>query len=165
METISIGKKIAELRKAKGLTQDELSEQLNVSPQAVSKWENDVSYPDITLLPKLAAVLGVTVDDLLTPGKQPETKLVPQADRKNVDDMMFKVVVNSVKGDKVRVNLPVPLIKMALEMGVAVPQIAGNEYLQKIDFAQILLMLDKGIIGKLVEVESAEGDIVEVVVE
>lgn len=166
MENTSIGKKIAELRKEKGLTQEKLSELLNVSPQAVSKWENDISYPDITQLPKLADILGVTVDQLLNPQKEPETRMVPVTERKAIDDMMLRVIVNTTKGDKVKVNLPVPLIKVALEMGVSITEVAGqNEYLKKIDFAQILIMLDKGLIGKLVEVESAEGDIVEVVVE
>ena len=62
----TIGKRIASLRRGKGLTQDELSEMMGVSPQAVSKWENDQSCPDITSLPQLAEILGITVDELLS---------------------------------------------------------------------------------------------------
>lgn len=65
MEHFLMGKHIAALRRAKGLTQDELAERLGVSPQAVSKWENDLSCPDIMLLPRLAKIFGVTVDELL----------------------------------------------------------------------------------------------------
>ena len=65
MEEMSIGKRIMTLRKQKGLTQEQLAERVSVSPQAVSKWENDVSCPDIAIIPKLAEVLGVTTDELL----------------------------------------------------------------------------------------------------
>ena len=61
----TLGKRIAMLRKEKGYTQEQLAEKVGVSAQAVSKWENDVSCPDITLLPLLADILGVTVDELL----------------------------------------------------------------------------------------------------
>ena len=62
---MNIGRIITERRKAIGLTQQALAEKLNISFQAVSKWENGTSYPDITLLPALAAVLDVSVDSLL----------------------------------------------------------------------------------------------------
>ena len=61
-----IGRRIAALRKAKNLTQAELAEQLSVSYQAVSNWERGESMPDIFKLPTLAAVLGTSVDALLT---------------------------------------------------------------------------------------------------
>ena len=53
------------LRKARGLTQEQLAGQLGVSPQSVSKWENCQSYPDIELLPHLAEVFSVSIDALL----------------------------------------------------------------------------------------------------
>lgn len=94
---------------------------------------------------------------------------MPDEERKNLDDMIFKVIVNSSKGDKVRVNLPMPLVRIGLEMGMKLPQISDNENLRDalsgIDLMQILTLVEKGVIGKLVEVESAEGDIVEVLVE
>ena len=61
----TLGKRIAENRKRLGLTQDALAEKLGVTAQAVSKWENDQSCPDITMLPKLAQVFGITTDALL----------------------------------------------------------------------------------------------------
>lgn len=63
MGTINL--KIAELRKARGMTQQELGDILSVSFQTVSKWENNVTMPDITFLPLLAECFGVTVDELL----------------------------------------------------------------------------------------------------
>lgn len=73
MNEITLGQRIAELRRQKGLTQEALAEALGVTPPAVSKWENSVTCPDILLLPSLARMLGVTVDALLTvdePGPQ-----------------------------------------------------------------------------------------------
>lgn len=66
----SLGKRISQYRKSKGLTQDKLAEQLGVTAQAVSKWENDQSCPDITMLPKLAEIFDITTDELL--GRQPQ---------------------------------------------------------------------------------------------
>ena len=59
------GSTIAALRKKRGMTQSALAQELNVSDKAVSKWENGFGYPEITLLPKIASVFGVTVDYLL----------------------------------------------------------------------------------------------------
>lgn len=61
----SLGKRIVQHRKALGLTQDQLAEKLGVTAQAVSKWENDQSCPDISMLPKLARIFGITTDALL----------------------------------------------------------------------------------------------------
>ncbi len=63
--TDSIATKIIELRRAKGLTQEKLGGLLNVSSQAVSKWENGDSLPDIMLLPTLCKTLGISADELL----------------------------------------------------------------------------------------------------
>ena len=62
---MNIGKIITDRRKALGLTQQALAEKLKISFQAISKWENGISYPDITILPVLAAVLDVSIDSLL----------------------------------------------------------------------------------------------------
>ncbi len=159
----ALGKTIGLLRRRRGLTQEELAQLLGVSAQAVSKWETDNSCPDIMLLPKLAAELGVSVDALLS-GEAP-VQLVPQDKRKNINDMMFRVTVDSPQGDKVRVNLPMALVKMGLEIAKFVPQAKETGIFEQIDIEQILLMVDSGLIGKLVEVEAADGTTVEVVVE
>ena len=62
---MNIGKIITDKRKSLGLTQQALAEKLNISFQAVSKWENGTSYPDVTILPILAAILKVSIDSLL----------------------------------------------------------------------------------------------------
>lgn len=57
--------KLAELRKKNNLTQQELGDILNVSHQTISKWENNVAFPDISILPQISTYFGVSVDALL----------------------------------------------------------------------------------------------------
>ena len=74
-EADTMGRRISRLRREKGYTQEQLAELLHISPQAVSKWENDISNPDISIIPQLASVLGVSADELL--GIKPiETQVV-----------------------------------------------------------------------------------------
>ena len=61
---MELGKKIKQLRFKAGLTQEQLAEELGIGAQSVSKWENAVAMPDITTLPLLAEIFGVTIDDL-----------------------------------------------------------------------------------------------------
>lgn len=164
----TIGNRICKYRKEKGLTQEELASKLGVSSQAVSKWENDVSCPDISLLPQLCRALGITSDELLT-GDSTEVKLVPAGERKSLDDLTLRVKVNSADGDNVRVNIPCSLVKICLEMGVDfVPSVNGSDganAMKNLDLNKIVELVERGAIGKLVEVESSDGDYVEVVVE
>ena len=62
----SVGRNIARLRLSQGMTQERLAQRMGVTPQAVSKWENDLNYPDVAALPALAALLDTSVDSLLT---------------------------------------------------------------------------------------------------
>lgn len=78
---MNIGTVIAENRKKLGLTQDALAQQLGVTNQAVSKWESDQSCPDIALLPGIADIFGITLDELFgreAPKAEP-VALVPAA--------------------------------------------------------------------------------------
>lgn len=161
----TIGNRISGFRKGKGMTQEELASILGVSSQAVSKWENDASCPDISLLPQLAKVLDVTTDELLT-GKNNEVKMVPASQRKSLDELTMRIKVNSADGDKVRVNLPMSLVKVGLEMGIDMStSVNGMGSLKNVDLGKVLTLAESGLIGKLVEVESADGDTVEIVVE
>ncbi len=90
----TLGSRIAELRRKKNMTQEELAAELGVTPQAVSKWENDLSCPDIALLPQLARLFDVTTDELLGNTGHPETTLLPKEERKPIKDMILRVVVN-----------------------------------------------------------------------
>ena len=163
---MTIGKRIAHLRKEKGLTQEELAQHMGISPQAVSKWENDQTCPDISALPKLARLFDVTVDELLEGRSEtPAVRVLPPEQRKNIKDMILRVTVDSAQGDKVRVNLPMALMEIAMEIGMEMPQINGNEALKGIDMKKVLEMVRLGFVGNLVEVDSADGDRIRIFVE
>ena len=163
----TIGKRIAALRHEKELKQDELAEKLGVSAQAVSKWENDQTCPDISLLPSLAKILGVTVDELLS-GKQesaPVVSMVPENKRKDIKDMMLRIVVKS-EGNNVRINIPLALVKVGIDAGLNMAQVTGgNESLKNIDLGKILELVEQGVIGNLMEVEAEDGSTVQIFVE
>ena len=163
---MTIGKRIALLRKEKGLTQEELANHMGVSPQAVSKWENDQTCPDISALPKLAELLGVTVDELLTGREElPAVRVLPPEERKDPRDMLLRITVDSKDGDRIRVNLPIALVEIGLEIGMEMPQINGNEALKGVDLKKVLEMVRLGCVGNLVEVDSSDGDKVRIFVE
>ena len=68
----TLGTMISELRKQHGMTQLELAEKMGVTDKAVSKWERDLSCPDINSLPTLAEILGVSVEELMQVKKEAE---------------------------------------------------------------------------------------------
>jgi Predicted transcriptional regulators len=160
----TLGKKITELRKKYNMTQDQLATEMNVSSQAVSKWENDLSIPDIPILVELSNYFHVSLDDLLK-NEESEVVMVPENSRKSLDRMMLRILVHSKDGDKVRVNVPMSLIKLGAEIGIDLPQISGNKALQGIDLNQIFSLVEQGVLGRIVEVESADGDTVTIEVE
>lgn len=84
MSEHSIGKTIASLRKSKGWTQVELAEKLNVSDKAVSKWESEAGFPEISQLPALANLFGVTIDYIMT-GKTAEKERILNSKAKSVN--------------------------------------------------------------------------------
>lgn len=67
----TFGATVAELRKKAGMTQLELAEKMGVTDKAVSKWERDLSYPDVSTIPKLAELFNVTTDQLMQANTEP----------------------------------------------------------------------------------------------
>ena len=160
----TMGNRINKYRKLKNMTQEELAEKMGVSSQAVSKWEKDASCPDISLLPQLSKLLGITTDELLT-GNTSEVQMLPPTERKSLEELTLRVYVNSADGDRVKINLPMALVKVGMELGMETSIMGNQNAMKNIDFEKILLLVQQGAVGKLVEVESSEGHIVEVVVE
>ncbi len=91
MENQTLGKMIATLRKEHNMTQLQLAEKMNVTDKAVSKWERDLSCPDIDSLPRLAEIFGITVDEILRVKEAP----APQA-QENKFDKIMDIVLKAV---------------------------------------------------------------------
>ena len=89
---MTIGKNIADLRKSSGMTQEQLAEMLGVSSQTISKWENEVTMPDIMLLPVIAGCFDITVDELYC-GRKP-TKKRQAVDYDDIPEMLYDTVID-----------------------------------------------------------------------
>lgn len=163
----TLGKRIAALRHKNQLTQDELAEKLGISSQAISKWENDQSCPDISSLPLLSKILGISTDELLTGKKEEDNRvrMLPENERKNIDDMLLRIVINGKYGDVVRVNLPLSVIKVVIDSGLNISRLSGNEALKNVDLNMILNMVQQGAVGNIIDIEDANGDIIQMFVE
>lgn len=122
MRKQTLGMIISSLRKEKGMTQLELAEKMRVTDKAVSKWERDLSFPDINSIPKLAEIFEVSVDDLMqvktntkeTIGKNKITEIIDTALKGIGTAMGIAVVVLSVLG-----RLDIKSALMMLGIGAA----------------------------------------------
>ncbi len=101
MERRTIGGFIAVLRKANGMTQRELAEKLNVSDKAVSRWERDECAPDLTLIPVLAEIFGVTSDELLR-GEKATAKQTEEAAAAKTQKQLDRLLESNASKLKIR---------------------------------------------------------------
>lgn len=161
----TLGNRIQELRKERKMTQEELAEKLDVTPQAVSKWETDNSYPDISLLVELANLFNCTVDELLG-RKNNETKVLPEDMRKDINKMLLKIRITSEENEKtkVNINLPVALILACYDEGKKIPVIEEKLNGMNIDLGQIIMLISNGVVGNLIEIET-DGNFIQIFVE
>lgn len=97
MEAKSIGKFIATLRKANGYTQAQLAEMLGVSNKTISNWENEVSYPDLSLIPVIADLFNVTSDELLRGAKTNNVQSEKKPNEQYVETKTNKIKENMKK--------------------------------------------------------------------
>lgn len=171
----TLGRRIARLRLEYGMTQERLAMKMGVTAQAVSKWENDLSAPDISLLPELARTLGVTVDELLegrksqeivpaepTPEPELQPKLEPEATPSHSDGSRPKklhIHVDSSDGDVVNINVPLGMASAVLGVSSKIPGVVNlNLNDADIDTALIAEAIKHGEKGTLIEVDSGDGD-------
>ena len=160
----TFGQRFNRLRKKYDLTQEEVANKLSVSSQAVSKWENDISLPDISLLIEIAELFNITVDELL--GKEIKSSiLLEEPSKKDIKSLTLKIKILSSDGDKININLPFALIKAYMGSGKAIPTIDGNQALNNIDFNQIVELVEQGVVGQIAEIESSDGDRILIIIE
>ena len=105
MANTSMGEIISTLRKEKGMTQKDIADKLGITDKAVSKWERDVAFPDTATIPKLAEILGVSVEELI------QAKAVP---------------VNGHKGAGYLINIILKAVPLAMGVAVTVTSILGE---------------------------------------
>ena len=119
MASKNLGEMISSLRKEKGMTQSDLAEKMNVTDKAVSKWERNLSCPDVNSIPKLAEVLGVSVDELMNTRKKGVSS-----------NNKFTEILN------------IALIGIGIAMGICV---IVTSVLKEIDMHSALIMLGIGL--------------------
>lgn len=165
----TIGKKLLSLRKQAGFTQEFIAEKLGVSAQAVSKWENDIACPDIMILPQIAELYNITIDELFN-NPEVNTTVINEKCCETIDpvdekELIFKVIVDTVAGDNVRVNLPFILVKELVNVGKGLSGVITGIDISGIDLATVFALVENGVIGEIVNVHTQNGDDIKVVVE
>ena len=166
----TIGKKLQDLRKQSGFTQDYVAEKLGVSPQAVSKWENDIACPDIMTLPNIANLYGISIDELFKNEDVQSNVKFEKNEHVNEEDLVLRIYVDTVNGDKVKVTLPYLIVKEIVKAGKNLSAVVGGTVvsgvdLTSFDFDAIFKMVSNGILGEIVNVETQNHDVIRVVVE
>ncbi len=154
----TLGSRLTALHKEKGLTQEQLAEKLGVTNQSVSKWENDINAPDISILIMLADLYDTTVDSLLGREKQP----IVSTTTKNIDNLILKIKILSNDNDKVNINLPFSLVKVFVKDGNL--SVLKDKNID-IDFNQLIKLVEEGVVGELVDIQSGDGDTVKIFIE
>ena len=101
---------ISTLRKEKGMTQLELAEKMGVTDKAVSKWERDLSFPDINSIPKLAEIFEISVDELM----QVKTETTENMNRNKVDEIMD----TALKGVGIAMGIAVVVLSILGELEI-----------------------------------------------
>ena len=117
---MNIGNNISALRKKKGITQEELANELGVSAQAVSKWENNSSCPDVSLLTQIADYFNVSVDALLRAEEEDIVDFSENNDGnvKSSDDKKNIVIkVTQQNGKENIIKVPFKFVKLGLNIG------------------------------------------------
>lgn len=105
MANKSMGEIISTLRKEKGMTQKDLADMLNITDKAVSKWERNIAFPDTATIPKVAEILGISVEELMN------AKSIPETGHKGADYL---------------INIILKAIPVAMGVGVIVTSILGE---------------------------------------
>ncbi|MBK0010180.1 MULTISPECIES: helix-turn-helix domain-containing protein [Priestia] len=84
---MELGEQLQKLREQKNMSREELAQEMNVSRQAVYKWENNKGYPDIENLIKLSNLYNITLDELIKGDRSFQKKIVIEEKKNNIDDL------------------------------------------------------------------------------
>lgn len=163
---MNLGKKINELRKKKNMTQEELASKLGVSAQAVSKWENDLSCPDISLLPDLSKVFGISVDELLggeisssVPAEETDEQVCANDDACEVKKIKKINISVDNHGKITNVSLPIKLVRFGMNISSVFGGLTGEQ--SKL----IMNAVQNGLSGEILKVNGENGEIITISLE
>lgn len=120
MKEINIAKVLVNMRKEKGITQDELAGYIGVSKASVSKWETEQSYPDVTFLPLLASYFNISIDELMDYKPQMSKENIHKLSRRLASDFAskpFDTVIDECK----------QIIKILFMLSASAPNGAFND--------------------------------------
>ena len=134
MKKETFGNMVAALRKEKGMTQLELAEKMGVTDKAVSKWERDLSFPDVSSIPKLAEILDVSVDELM----QVKTDAKEDTTKRKIDE----IIDLALKG-------------VALAMGIAIVVLS---IMKQIEVESAMTMIGIGLASLAITSLSKKGE-------
>ncbi|MBR4050349.1 MAG: helix-turn-helix domain-containing protein [Clostridia bacterium] len=155
----TLGAKIARLRKEKGYTQEEFSQLLDVTAQAVSKWENDISCPDIMLLPKISQLLGVSIDEMLgnsAPKAETAEETKPKVD---INKLNLRIRVTGEGKKPVNVAFPMAMVKKFTKLGTGISNIVNvnSPSIDSKKIEQIFDLVDEGVTGEVLNITDENG--------
>lgn len=163
LKTLTLGRRIQALRREQALTQDALAERMGVTPQAVSKWENDLSCPDILSLPRLAKELHTSIDTLLT-GESPASSSALTV--KKPEELIVRIAFNSEDGTRFGLNLPFTVFRLGVMYDMlkfTITSESGEVDAEKFaqamadtDFRHIVRLIESGVTGKLVDIDMGD---------
>lgn len=149
----SIGQNISKYRKKCNLTQAELAEKMNVSIQAVSKWENDVSYPDLERIGQLAVALNTSAECIINgEGVVAKTQLDNDS---NIANRLFVVSVNHIGEQPVDVTLRLPMELVLKSHKEGTLSALLGEYADNLPDS-IFEMISSGIVGSVADVKTED---------
>lgn len=162
---MNLGNNISERRKAKGMTQEELAANLGVSPQAVSKWENNLSCPDIALLPEISKLFGISVDELLgvAPAagreeavKEEKAESEPESANEEPvfsDKKATKLVITREQNGKVTtIKFPIGIVRFGLNIGGIFGGLTGDQA------SSVENAIRTGLAGEILSVDGENGE-------
>ncbi len=155
----SLGSRIAKNRKEKGFTQEEFAEIMGVTAQAVSKWENDVSCPDIMLIPKIADVFGISTDELL--GKESPKPHTQEVNKGTLNSKLkLRVSILDVRNGKtapVKIAVPLSFALKVIGAGISIAGLTGNDALKNVPVNEILEIIKSGATGEIFDLTTDDG--------
>ncbi len=118
--------KIKKLRKENNLSQEQLAEKLNVSRQAISKWESNKAYPDIDNLILLRDIFNVTLDDLIISENNTKSEDINEATESSSDTKLYNIKSNNVKKCSEEDEAGIDLMFGGFIIGIVIGMITGN---------------------------------------